>query len=85
MDEPTDAATPAAPPIGRYLVHAQPGEIREGELYWDHGWYFTRMFEGTVKIRFKWGTNEGTAMIPRADWEAIVQHVAAEGVAGDVE
>ncbi len=61
-----------------HLVHAQPGEIRDGELYWDKGFYFFRMFDGTVRVRLAWGTTHATVMIPREQWSAIVAHVAEE-------
>lgn len=60
------------------LSHPQPWEIRQGELYYGQGWYFERMFEGTVKLRLQWGTNQGTVMIPVAAWERIIAHVKGE-------
>lgn len=73
-------AAPPAPPQKMYLEHAIEGEIRDGELHWKHGWFFERMFDGTVKIRFNRGdVGQATAMIPRDEWDAIAQHVAPAG------
>lgn len=59
-------------------THAAPGEIREGELHWQDGWFFTRMFDGTVKIRLASGCQNATAMIPAEHWDAIHAHVRGE-------
>lgn len=73
MPEPKQPSPYSEP--GGLLPHCQPGEIRGDERYWDKGWYFSRMKEGWVHIRLKWGTTEASAMIPPDAWAAILDHV----------
>ncbi len=57
-----------------------------GEMHWREGWMFTRLQNGSVRIRLNDGIEASsdaipTAIIPAAEWVSIVHHLAAEQTA----